>query len=450
MKAHRITPTGLVATYAEGEVSRGAGVRLWALSARDAMPRSGIRIVVLSPDPRPAGIPETVEWQSCNPIGRTVWSRRWAAYSALLAECRDNAVALTDCRDLVFQGNPFIWAKNCGPDDIWWASEYQATTEHVWCMDQAKGWAKLVGGYETADEVNGGCIIGGVQALRVFAAAIGTACDCLPDPALTDQPVLNWWRCHRAAGINQHILPEQAYLHGDTVRRKGIRLAMPKPGLFASGAGLPAAAIFHQYDRTGHQSHIRSRFSPGLSNAGIVLVVARFNEDVSWLGRLFPDLDRWVVEKGTSSEWGTEQRPNVGREAETWAAFFADHYDELPEWSVCLQGKPWDHVTEDEVAMTVKRLNGQTGFSPLGMYSAWCDIEQPDHARLPLLEWWNRLFPVAPPLRFCVTYGGQFAVHRDVVRRRTRQWWARTAGLIQTYEDACCLERLWPQIFMGA
>lgn len=72
----------------------------------------------------------------------------------------------------------------------------------------------------------------------------------------------------------------------------------------------------------------------------IDVVVARFNEDLTWSDALFrPRL--FVYNKGEGDE---PRLPNVGREANTYFHHIVKHYDSLPEWTFFTQGDPNRHM----------------------------------------------------------------------------------------------------------
>ena len=83
----------------------------------------------------------------------------------------------------------------------------------------------------------------------------------------------------------------------------------------------------------------------------IVLVVARYHEDLAWLKDVPSNFDIIVYNKDVTREANIPHdraitiipRDNVGREADTYLTYIIDHYDTLPETIVFCQGDPFPH-----------------------------------------------------------------------------------------------------------
>ena len=86
----------------------------------------------------------------------------------------------------------------------------------------------------------------------------------------------------------------------------------------------------------------------------IEIVVARYNEDISWL---YPYLDHDIsiilYNKGQDidkldSRIKEIKLPNIGREANTYLYHIVHNYDNLKEITIFLQGRIDDHITIDK------------------------------------------------------------------------------------------------------
>jgi len=92
--------------------------------------------------------------------------------------------------------------------------------------------------------------------------------------------------------------------------------------------------------------------SPELAH-GVRLVVTRYMEDVTWLD-YFGDFRTVVYNKGPHDALMPKPRSNLkivdveneGREDDTMLRYISDHYDDLPEATVFLQGWPYDHCSQ--------------------------------------------------------------------------------------------------------
>jgi hypothetical protein len=89
------------------------------------------------------------------------------------------------------------------------------------------------------------------------------------------------------------------------------------------------------------------------------LIVARYNEDLSWINRLkYRTTDKiWIYNKGGQLPITMfdeeirpliqiEQLPNIGREAHTYLHHIIKHYSDLSELNIFTQGNPADHVKD--------------------------------------------------------------------------------------------------------
>merc|ERR1719421_935351 len=75
------------------------------------------------------------------------------------------------------------------------------------------------------------------------------------------------------------------------------------------------------------------------------VVVAHYNEDLSWLSRIPKDVRIHVYTKGTQTEkvasLASVTLPNVGRESHTYLHHIVDNYENLAPWTVFTQaGEP--------------------------------------------------------------------------------------------------------------
>jgi len=71
------------------------------------------------------------------------------------------------------------------------------------------------------------------------------------------------------------------------------------------------------------------------------IIVARYNEDITW-SNYFPNVI--LYNKGVPLEHKNQiMLPNVGREGHTYYQYIVDHYDQLDDYTIFLQGRPFDH-----------------------------------------------------------------------------------------------------------
>lgn len=172
----------------------------------------------------------------------------------------------------------------------------------------------------------------------------------------------------------------------------------------------------------------------------VAVVVAKFEEDVSWTAALPAEWDVFTYDKSDGTI------PNVGREAETYARFLSERYDELPAWEhvVFLQGNPFDHALppHDDV-WGVQELAG------LGTPFVSDGDGKPDHEGLPVSRAHALVFGEdAAPAQWHFFGGAQYVVPVPCITRRPKEFWTRLHGLLAA-EQVCAwaMERLWPCAF---
>lgn len=76
------------------------------------------------------------------------------------------------------------------------------------------------------------------------------------------------------------------------------------------------------------------------------LVIATFNDEVSWTEKI-DSVDRITIyNKGSREIRGSIRLPNIGREAHSFAYHIAENYDSLADHVIFLQGFPFDHAPQ--------------------------------------------------------------------------------------------------------
>lgn len=80
-------------------------------------------------------------------------------------------------------------------------------------------------------------------------------------------------------------------------------------------------------------------------NNNITIVVARYNENIEWT-KQFPNVI--IYNKGTKldGDYNEIMLDNVGREGHTYYKYICDNYDKLDDYTIFLQGNPFDHSPE--------------------------------------------------------------------------------------------------------
>jgi hypothetical protein len=68
------------------------------------------------------------------------------------------------------------------------------------------------------------------------------------------------------------------------------------------------------------------------------VVISKYNEDVDWVKDI--KYETLIYDKSDNPIEGSIPRPNIGREAETLLYYIIEHYNNLPDLTIFLQGDP--------------------------------------------------------------------------------------------------------------
>jgi hypothetical protein len=188
------------------------------------------------------------------------------------------------------------------------------------------------------------------------------------------------------------------------------------------------------------------------------LVVSRYREDVRWTAAI--PFRVWLYNKGEPLPYlGPHvvviDRPNTGREAETWMHHLATHYDVLPDLTFTAQGDPFSH-SPDFYARLQHDYTAPTSLTPhyttaspsneikahdriethFGHEVRYGDATIGGSSGLRPGAWfnpaaWSHVF--ACPLKFPLHFGyaAMWAIPRAAVRSRPRAFWTTLRDEIQ-------------------
>lgn len=186
------------------------------------------------------------------------------------------------------------------------------------------------------------------------------------------------------------------------------------------------------------------------------LVVARWDEDVSWCAK-YPHViyDKGGEELDTTGLYVIRLDENPGgHETHTYLHHIIMNYDKLDDWTTFCQGHPFDHAEfwhEEWKREPVK------GFCWVGSWPVVDDGNgQPHHYynRLPVAEVFERVFKKKAPREFFFFAGAQFVASREKIRSRSLAFWEelQAMGLEPDYERdwGYTVERLWGYVMNEA
>ena len=202
----------------------------------------------------------------------------------------------------------------------------------------------------------------------------------------------------------------------------------------------------------------------------VELVVARHEEDLRWLRRVPEAIRTTIYNKGLTPALpeGFELRqgsrvltlPNVGREAHSYLTHFVECYDSLALVTVFCQGRPFDHAPDfhDILRCLAKKGERSVPFRWYGFLDESDDLfgrrlfvpwnKNLDGRELSTGRLFEQLFGEPSPHFFYFRGGAQFAVTREAVHERPREFYVRAMELSLSINDAAhSLERFWDRLF---
>ena len=186
----------------------------------------------------------------------------------------------------------------------------------------------------------------------------------------------------------------------------------------------------------------------------IELVVARYNEDLSWLNNIPPQISARVYDKS-----GTGNLLNVGREAHTYLHHICENYDALPDLTIFAQGKPFDHAFDfHKTLRALAATPDDIEFRWLGhiidtddangarLFATWS--KNSGDERLNMNGFHRALFGHDGPEQYTFVLGAQFIASRALIRARSLPFWRRALQVSVDFPDAAhCYERSWNRVF---
>lgn len=214
-------------------------------------------------------------------------------------------------------------------------------------------------------------------------------------------------------------------------------------------------------------------------NGQIQVVVARYQEDVSWLEQL--EMSSIVYDKsGDQKEFIVYNGPriglpNIGRETHTYLTYIVRTYPDFQDYTVFVQGSPFFHMGPTAGPETLKTAilrNARMGvqFTGFAWYKLKCDrlgrphdMAKPENQGrwlgwgkdIPVGEVYGTLFAGPVPERFLVTApAGMLFVARARILARPLKFYKVALEHVEAdpqdeNNTGHAFERLWGVIFNG-
>jgi hypothetical protein len=195
------------------------------------------------------------------------------------------------------------------------------------------------------------------------------------------------------------------------------------------------------------------------------IVISRYKEDISWANGLSQD-DVLIYDKSGEpcvlpAVLPTVSLPNVGREGHTYAYHILTHYDTLDDYTVFLQGYPFDHSPQLETQLREIRDQIAQGTQPDFQYVSqrvlFSNLERcPYDITLNMVPVYEKVFGSFDSFGkkkghpFVFGAGAQFVVSRAAIQSRPRSFYQNLCAVLD-YDvnpiEGFSVERFWQMIF---
>jgi hypothetical protein len=223
-------------------------------------------------------------------------------------------------------------------------------------------------------------------------------------------------------------------------------------------------------------THLQS--CPEINLSSLEIVVAQYREDLSWL---YPKADLVTLYSKAGPEFPPPscfarriQLPNIGRESHSYLYHIVNNFNRLADVTVFTQGQIQDHVgpnidlnqildackiltpTDPFMVYTkhnLKYFNSWSGISHVKKWKAEYDSGVMRRANSTPREFWKWVFGTDSPDVIAFSWGAIFAVRREAIQRRPKEFYERLLKLFESInhinpEEGHYMERIWLNIFV--
>ena len=168
----------------------------------------------------------------------------------------------------------------------------------------------------------------------------------------------------------------------------------------------------------------------------ICIVVARYNENIE-LVKQFPNVIVYNKGNKLNDNYNEFALPNVGREGHTYYKYICDNYDNLADYTIFLQGNPFDH-SPNIISNLYKYINStdlNIDFEFLSEKILDCNLSGCRyHYGLPLIKTYESLFNEKKNyMRFEFGAGAQFIVSKKSILKRSRAFYSKIVKMLETH-----------------
>jgi hypothetical protein len=192
----------------------------------------------------------------------------------------------------------------------------------------------------------------------------------------------------------------------------------------------------------------------------IDMVIAHYNEDLSWLDYVRPFVRMFVYHKGNNPNNDYIIVNNVGRESHTYLTHIINNYDNLADVTLFLQGRITDHIpsylgiyTYIESLVSDGLQNGNSSNIAHGVETEFrpFNISRMKFGAETFQQWFKRILGMNIPSEGYMWYvGALMCIRRDMIHSRPLEFYKTLLSEVDhdiNPEQGHFFERAWYYIF---
>tara|TARA_Y100000591_G_C21853784_1_gene713468 strand:- start:2014 stop:2580 length:567 start_codon:yes stop_codon:yes gene_type:complete len=168
------------------------------------------------------------------------------------------------------------------------------------------------------------------------------------------------------------------------------------------------------------------------------IVVARYNENIEWTKQFSNVI---IYNKGTplESKYNEIYLNNVGRESHTYYKHIYDNYENLSDYTIFLQGNPFDH--SPNIISNLKTYFNNTelniDFEFLSEWIVECNLSGCRyHDGLPLKTTYEKIFNIKKEnMEFNFGAGAQFIVAKKNILQKPKDFYLNIIKMLENSQN---------------
>lgn len=164
------------------------------------------------------------------------------------------------------------------------------------------------------------------------------------------------------------------------------------------------------------------------------IVIARYHENIEW-SKQFPNVIIYNKGNKLDNDYNEIMLSNVGKEGHTYYKHICDNYDNLADYTIFLQGTPFDH-SPNIISNLNKYINNadmSINFEFLSEKILDCNLCGCEyHHGLPLIETYEKLFNEKKEyMEFKFGAGAQFIVSKKCILNKPKVFYSKIVEMLQ-------------------